>query len=215
MNINSNAIRILCFGDSNTWGFVPVTKERLPINLRWTGTLQKKLGNDFEIIEEGLNSRTTNTDDPDRPGKNGKTYLTPCLQTHNPLDFVVFMLGTNDLKEVFQRSPQQTASGAEDLLNLIKEYGRDKNSLPSKIIIISPPLVDEGVEGMRNYYLGAEEKSKQLGPLYKKLAQKYNCEFIDAAQIVTPSPKDGLHLEPADHQKLAEAVYSKIKSIKL
>ena len=92
MNINQNSIRILCYGDSNTWGDSADDSVRYPINVRWTGLLQQKLEDKFEIIEEGLCGRTTTLDDPKEEGRNGKTYLIPCINTHNPLDLVNLML---------------------------------------------------------------------------------------------------------------------------
>ena len=93
--------RILCFGDSNTWGYDPATGERFDEQTRWTGVLQAALGGDYTVIEEGLNGRTTVWDDPIEGHKNGHEYLVPCLETHRPLDLVVLMLGTNDLKRRF------------------------------------------------------------------------------------------------------------------
>jgi len=93
VNINPNATRVLCYGDSNTWGYMPAKATRYRLNQRWTGILQKSLRVKFEVIEEGLNSRTTDIDDPKRTGKNGSNYLVPCLGSHFPLDVVVLMLG--------------------------------------------------------------------------------------------------------------------------
>ncbi|PIX76714.1 MAG: arylesterase, partial [bacterium (Candidatus Ratteibacteria) CG_4_10_14_3_um_filter_41_18] len=97
----------LCYGDSNTWGYIPATAKRYAVGCRWPGVLQKLLGDSWEVIEEGVNSRTTVFDDPKHIGKNGKTYLVPCLETHNPIDIVILYLGTNDLKERFNRSVEQ------------------------------------------------------------------------------------------------------------
>ena len=95
--------RILCYGDSNTWGYDPATQERFDRATRWTGVLRTTLGDGYEILEEGLNGRTTVWDDPIEGYKNGHTYLVPCLETHRPVDLVVLMLGTNDLKKRFRR----------------------------------------------------------------------------------------------------------------
>ena len=92
---------ILCYGDSNTYGLMPDSPDRYPRDVRWTGILQKKLGEDYYVIEEGLSGRTTLWDDPIEEHKNGKKYLLPCLETHKPLDLVVIMLGTNDLDHMF------------------------------------------------------------------------------------------------------------------
>ena len=83
---------ILCYGDSNTWGYIPGTGNRYPRQVRWTGVLQNLLGEKFHVIEEGLNGRTTVMDDPTRIAKNGLPYLRPCLDSHAPIDLVVLML---------------------------------------------------------------------------------------------------------------------------
>ena len=111
MNTNPKAIRVLAFGDSNTWGRVPGgdNNARFPLNIRWTGVLQELLGNEYEIIEEGLKGRTTNVNTHFKAGKNGKEYLLPCLESHKPLDFVILSLGSNDLKARYNRSPEDSA----------------------------------------------------------------------------------------------------------
>ena len=98
---------ILCYGDSNTWGYNPSTKERYDRYERWTGILQFTLGDEYHVIEEGLNGRTTVWDEPiEGEYKNGKTYLVSCLESHKPLDLVIIMLGTNDLKKRFSVTPR-------------------------------------------------------------------------------------------------------------
>src|SRR5512143_1112361 len=110
---------ILCFGDSNTWGYNPETAERYPPDVRWTGVLQQKLGAQYRVIEEGLNGRTTVWDDPVQPGRNGRIYLGPCLESHRPLDAVVLFLGLNDLKVRFSATAEDIAKGAGALVEII------------------------------------------------------------------------------------------------
>jgi len=213
MNTNPNAKRILCYGDSNTWGRIPGITKRYPINLRWPGISQQLLEDAYEIIEEGLSSRTTTIDDTKHIGKNGKTYLVPCLETHNPIDIVILFLGTNDIKERFNRNPKQIRAGIEELIKLIKGYAWNNDNKPPRIILVSPTIVDEAVPGVQEKYKGAQVKSEQLGKEYAELAKKYNLEFVDAAKIVLPSKKDGYHLEPNSHKKLAEAFREKISKL--
>jgi lysophospholipase L1-like esterase len=100
MNVNDGAKRILCFGDSNTWGLTPMSNDlRYAPSLRWTGRLQLILGKEFEIIEEGLNSRYIDKSDSreGKEGKNAEEYILPCIDSHDPLDKIVIMLGTNDI----------------------------------------------------------------------------------------------------------------------
>ena len=102
---------ILCYGDSNTYGYNPVNGLRYPKDVRWTGVLQKMLGEEYEVIEEGCNGRTTVFEDAKEPWKAGLGYLRPCLNTHKPIDFVIMMLGSNDLKRMFHASAQEIADG--------------------------------------------------------------------------------------------------------
>lgn len=213
MNINPNARKILCFGDSNTWGRDPHGEGiRYPVDVRWTGLLQATLGQDYWIIEEGLGGRTTDVDDPKAPERNGKNYLLPCLVTHYPLDVVVLMLGTNDMKERFNRSPQEIASAIKGLVTLIHETAKDKNGQPPQIILMSPPLIDESVPGTQERYHGAEPKSRELGDLYQQVAQDTGCRFIDVSRLVQPSKIDGYHLDPASHGVIANTLADILKT---
>jgi lysophospholipase L1-like esterase len=213
MNIVPVAIKVLCFGDSNTWGYTPKTKQRYPVGVRWTSLLQKKLGNDYWIIEEGLNGRTTNIDDPVKVGKNGLTYLIPCLETHNPIDVLILFLGTNDLKERYHRSAQQIAEAINNLVEVINQRAVNKEGREPRILLVSPPLVNETVAGVEEKYKGAESKSRQLGSLYQAVAEKYNLPFVDLLKHVEPSLKDGYHLEPESHAKVAEIFFEKIRKL--
>lgn len=217
MNTNINAYRVLCYGDSNTWGKVSSPEgKRYPVNVRWTGQLQIRLGNQYEIIEEGLGGRTTIFDDPLRgEGKNGKRYLTPCLESHNPIDIIILFLGTNDLKERFNQTPENIALNIEELIKIIQQVGVNKNGKPPKIILISPPLVDESVPGVQDNYKGAEEKSKKLGDFYAQVAKRDDCDFVDIAKYVTPYKIDGYHLSEESHSKIAEILAQKIQNIGL
>ena len=137
---------VLCYGDSNTYGFDPRNGLRYPSDIRWTGRLQQLLGQDFIVIEEGCNGRTTAFDDPTEPWKNGLPYLKPCLNTHKPIDIVILMLGTNDLKNCFNVSVKEIAEGAGKLVDVIKEFTADKQGFIPKIILVSPPEIGEGIK---------------------------------------------------------------------
>lgn len=212
MNTNPKAIRILCYGDSNTHGTTP-TDSRFPINLRWTGLLQIKLGDGYEVIEEGLNGRTINLDDPQKDGRNGKAYLYPCFKSHSPLDIVILMLGINDLKERFNKSPEEVAEGTKELIRMVKEVGVEENGNSPKIILISPALVNEHVDNPTEGFKGAEAKSKLLAKFYQEVAIEEECEFIDISQHIEPSDTDGLHFEKDAHAKIAEILFDKVQSI--
>ncbi len=205
MNVNVKK-RILCFGDSNTWGDPPNGVGRYPTSVRWTGLLQEKLGEDYEVIEEGLCGRTTVLDDPKEVGRNGKTYLKPCLETHNPIDLVILMLGTNDLKERFDQSAKQIAENNEELIKIVKQYGLNVDGSSPIILLISPAWVDENSEIPMEGMQGAEAKSKQFGKFYQGVAERQGCEFLDISLFVQPSRIDGCHFEVESHARIAEVL---------
>lgn len=215
MNPNPDAKRILCYGDSNTWGRSGQSVTRYPSNIRWTGLLQKKLGNSYEIIEEGLRSRTTDfeDDDPEFPGRNGLTYLRPCLESHNPLDLVILWLGTNDLKSRFNRTPFDVGVGLRKNLELIQAIAKDVQGNQSQILLISPPVVIETHLGSGTQFTGAQAKSQELGRVYERIARDFGCAFVDLASIVQPGKFDGVHLEPESHPIVADRMFEEVTKL--
>src|SRR6185503_2144360 len=132
---------ILCYGDSNTWGYEPATKERYSRAERWTGILQRELGAEYYVVEEGLNGRTTVWDDPIEGYKNGKEQLIPCLTSHKPIDLVTIMLGTNDLKQRFSLSAYDIAEGAGVLVNIVQKSDCGPQEGAPKVLLMAPPPV--------------------------------------------------------------------------
>jgi len=210
MNTNPKAIKILCYGDSNTWGYDPVSEKRYPVGVRWTSILQDKLGQEYWIIEEGLNGRTTNIDDPAKNWRNGFTFLRTCLESHNPIDLVILFLGTNDMKNQFERQPEDLANALGLLIEEIKTSSKDIFEEVSKVIVISPPLIDESIDGVLKAFNGAEKKSKKLGKFVRQVADEHHVGFLDIATIVQPSDKDGIHLDQKGHKVIAETLQIKI-----
>ena len=209
MIVKRNIIRILCFGDSNTRGFVPLSggKQRYEADQRWTGLLQSALGDNYEIIEEGLDARTTNLDDP-RPGfvgKNGLTYFVPCLDSHKPLNLVILMLGTPDLKALFNRTSDEISAGLEELV---------KQVIETKVLIVSPPILEETTDFAKTMFAGATGKSQELGTKYQALSIKYNCGFVSGADCEV-DPHEGVHLTLKGHQMMFEKIYAYIQNLKI
>ena len=206
-------ITVLCYGDSNTYGYNPVNGLRYPKDVRWPGVLQKLLGDGYAVIEEGCNGRTTVFEDVEEPWKAGVGYLRPCLNTHKPIDFVIMMLGSNDLKRMFHASAQEIADGAEALVKIIKQFTKEKQGFVPKVILVSPPEIGKDIaasEFARSFDEDAIIRSKKLPTLYERIAKKYGCIFFDAAKVVESSRVDSLHLMPEAHKKLAEAFYDRI-----
>ena len=208
---------ILCYGDSNTWGYVPGSATRYPPQQRWTGVLQRSLGGDFVVIEEGLNSRTTVLDDPTKPFKNGKDYLIPCLDSHAPLDLVVLMLGTNDLKHRFGLSAFDIGANVATLLGLMKQSTCSCSGGAPQVLLMAPPpvgrLTKVGSTNFPEIFRGAEEKSTILGRIYRKIAQEAGAAFLDTSEVIVSSDVDGIHLDIEEHRKLGESVAAVVKAL--
>lgn len=201
---------ILCFGDSNTYGFIAGSGGRYDEHTRWTRLLQKRLGSACYVIEEGLNGRTTAFDDPDQKYKNGSEYLEMCIATHRPLDLVILMLGTNDAKERYHAGPTEIAWGMEKLVRILRNPAIYHNH----VLIISPIHISEHIlnsEYCESFHgLEGREKSLRLAEEYKRIAKEYNCFFMDAADYAEADASDAIHLDAKGHAALAEGIYHKI-----
>jgi lysophospholipase L1-like esterase len=215
MNTNAKAKRILCYGDSNTWGWIPASMgmERYSVEKRWPGRLQELLGNDYEIIEEGLGGRTTMFDDPrpDFPERNGLKTLSIILESHLPLDFVILMLGTTDTKELMNLSTEKIAEGVDKLVETIKSYKILKGSSTPQILLVVPPIVREEAGFASKLFRGGSAKGRELVEAYKKIAESRNILFLDPTIEIRVDQEEGVHINAENHQKLAELIYEKIK----
>lgn len=211
---------VLCFGDSNTYGFNPEFTSpynmRYPKNIRWTGILQNILGNDYDIIEEGLGGRTTVWDDPPSYGRNGRTQIIPLLQSHQPIDLVVIMLGTNDVKRVYNASVMEVGRGMEELVKIcLNPYVYDIMKAP-EILIISPVKLGKN---LKNSWLcdifdeDSPSRVEGLASTYKQIADKYKTGFMDAAQYVETSDVDSVHINMEGHRILAIEIAKKVKEM--
>ncbi len=197
---------ILCFGDSNTWGYVPASdRGRFPRNVRWPGVLQSLLGDGHRVIEEGLNARTTALDHPFRYGRNGREYLFPCLQSHAPLDLVVIFLGTNDLGDKYGLTAAEIAEATGSLVPIVRlaECGRDRGT-PPVLLICPPPIAQGGPFG--DAFRLAGEKSRELAEPLAVEAQRFGAEFLNLDGVVSYSKADPIHLDAEGHRALAQAV---------
>jgi lysophospholipase L1-like esterase len=215
---------VLCYGDSNTYGWSPVSFDPLdtPIvysqyrfdeNKRWTGVMSNKLGDKYHIIEEGLPGRTTVWDDPvEGIDKNGEKYLLPCLLSHTPIDLVVLMLGTNDLKMRFSATAFDIAMSVGVLIGIIKASGTGMEGRSPEILIISPPPLGK-LTKFGEFLEGGKEKSKRFSKYYQRISKQLGCEFMDAGKIIKSSPIDGVHFEEKEHAKLGKVIADKVKSI--
>lgn len=200
---------ILCFGDSNTHGYIP-GGGRYDRQTRWTGLLGNLLGEGYYIIEEGQNGRTSSFDDPFDPCKNAMNYIIPCLQTHEPLDLTILMLGSNDMKSYLNPSIEKITESLSRLCRIIL----DTSGAP--VLLVSPILLGDQMETSSfaaSFPPASVSMSHELGTALRQVADQLDIPFLDAARITGPSPADSLHLSPEGHRKLAQAFATKIKEI--
>ncbi len=217
--------RILCYGDSNTWGYIPqwedpgMYSKRYERDARWTGILAELLGEDYEIIEEGLNGRTTIYSPPGEEFKNGLSYLLPCLLSHRPIDIVILALGTNDLHLPYQPEEKDLGNGIREIIDVIQETKKcARNWVSPEIVLVSPSHIIEA-KGRTEVYqsYGGEEGarlSKCFSRLYEQIAEEKSCRFLDAALYAEPSEADGVHWTAESHSRFASAVAKIIKEVR-
>ena len=209
---------IVCFGDSNTHGYQAVTGGRFDETQRWTCLLQEKLGEGYQIIEEGLSGRTACFSDPIHEGLSGLDYIYPCLMSHEPVDLLIIMLGTNDTKERFGLSAACIALGMKRLIEkAIAAADAWKGEGPN-ILLVTPQNIDEryaDTEVASTMGRGCAEKSKGLSEEYEKLAELMGCHYLDANRVISAGPNtiDYMHLAEEGHRELAEALAKEIEKI--
>ena len=205
---------IVCFGDSNTHGYCADPADcadggnRFNENERWTCLLQKALGEDYLVIEEGLSGRTTVFTDPLQESMSGLDAIYSCLMSHEPVDLLIIMLGTNDAKERFAANAACIGFGMERLVAKAKTVEAWRGGKPN-ILVICPPHIGEGMyENPCGGPMGAgcPEKSRELAKYYREVAERNGCGFLDAEGIAEFNRVDYMHLTRAGHAALAEAL---------
>lgn len=211
---------ILCFGDSNTWGFVPESisepfPRRHPVGVRWTSLLAQHLGDKFRVIEEGQNGRTTVHDDPLNVARNGKDYLPACLESHKPIDIVVMMLGTNDLKSLYNLPPGEIANGAGILARMILTSTAGPHNKPPRLLLVCPPKIGDlsHLPDLEAKIPQGAARSLRFPHYYEALAASLHCAYLNSQDIIETSTVDGIHLDAAAHAKLAHAIAAKIHTM--
>ncbi len=203
---------IVCFGDSNTHGYCADPSDcadggdRFNEDERWTCLLQRKLGDDWLVIEEGLSGRTTVFPDALHESMSGLDSIYSCLMSHEPVDLLVIMLGTNDTKERLCANAAVIGIGLERLIMKAKTVPAWRNGTP-RILVITPPHIGEGLylrpEGVP-MGKGCPEKSRALAPYFKQAADNQGCAFLDAEGIAEYNKVDCMHLSRRGHAQLAD-----------
>ena len=190
--------RILCYGDSITWGCDPETGKRFDKQTRYPRVLGTLLGTAYDVIEEGCGGRTTVYDTGVDHYVNGRAYLYPCLESHQPLDLIVLMLGSNDLANGAKKNAYYAAAGAQRLIWLIRHWALDRHVNCPKILLISPPY--------------AHKQSLLFRKYYSAVAEQCECSFL-AAEDYAEAGADGVHITKESHLRLAQAIAEKTREL--
>ncbi|MCQ0986274.1 SGNH/GDSL hydrolase family protein [Jiella marina] len=207
---------ILAYGDSLTWGYNPETGLRHDFFDRWPNVVAKALGHGVRVISEALNGRTTAFDDHTVvPERNGVKILPTVLASHQPLDLVVIMLGTNDLKRhtgggrVFE-----SRQGLESLVEIVQTFPYQRGYEPPKLLLVAPPHFCETTEPDFALLFGhAVEESIHFRSAVTKVAEEYGCAMFDASEVCETSPLDGIHLDAENTRRLGEALVEPIRAL--
>jgi lysophospholipase L1-like esterase len=211
---------ILCYGDSLTWGWIPVAEGaptlRYPYRDRWTGAMAAALGDGYHIIEEGLSARTTSLDDPNDPRLNGSAYLPSALASHLPLDLVIVMLGTNDTKTYFRRTPFEIANGMAKLVGQIYASAGGVGAAypaPKTLVVAPPPLAPMPHPFFDGLFEGGREKTAALAGQYSAMADFMKVGFFDAGSVTTTDGCDGIHFTAENNHALGKALAAKVAAM--
>ena len=192
--------KIICYGDSNTFGFNPKDGTRFDENTRWTSLLQNYLGEEYEVVNEGMCDRTGFVNNPKGSLFSAPKHFPKIISNSNKSDILILWIGTNDLQFQYNISIDMIEKG---LKNLIKS-AKDK---VEKIIVVPPVILNNKIlDGFFSFQFDETsiEKSKNIGQIYKTLADTYQCKFFDINEFVHPSDIDGLHYDENSHKIIAE-----------
>lgn len=221
------ASRILVYGDSNTWGLIPLdetfSQRRRPDVDRYTGIMADTLGDDFTVVVDGLSSRTTDLDQQglDFTGLapsdfNGAARLVGAIAREMPVDVVVVMLGTSDLASGFDRSAEDIANAAVELAATARQsHGVSTVYKAAKVLVVAPPPLGEvSLPGMVDLFAGGQEKSLRFGAAFEVAAAASGIGFYNAAKAVGETDgSDGIHLTAEEHRALGTALADQVRAL--
>ena len=179
-------------------------------SIRWPSVMQSKLNADFKVIEEGHCGRTTIYDDPEVPDRNGIKSFPKILEANAPLDLVIIMLGTNDLKNCYSASAADITKSIEKLTHVVLEHNLLQNHMPEILVIAPPPLADADKSQFKPTYTNGIKESLKIGSTITEYFKDTNINTFDAGKYIKSSTRDGIHLEPSEHIKLGKLIANKV-----
>jgi lysophospholipase L1-like esterase len=204
--------QLLVYGDSLSWGIVPLTRERLPFAQRWPGVLEAGL-DDVRVLENCLNGRRTVFDDPYKPGRNGLQGLQQVMETQSPLAGVLLMLGSNDWQSMHPHTAVHAAQGVAALVRAIRAAPIEPGMPVPPVLLIVPPAPREARGPLAWKFAGAAAKAEGLVGAYRAVADELGCPLFDAGSVCSVSPRDGVHLEPEAHAALGAALVAPVSAL--
>lgn len=170
--------------------------ERYPRAQRWPEVMARALGAEHEVISEGLPGRTTVHDDPVEGGERNAVKVLPAiLHSHKPIDLMILMLGTNDLKPRFSVTAYEIARSVERLLLATRAEAVTRGEL----IICPAPVRETGT--LTDVFAGAGARQAGLEAHLRAVAERHGCGFVEAGAHVSVSPRDGVHWEAPEHDR--------------
>lgn len=203
--------KIICYGDSNTFGFNPKDSSRFDENTRWTAILQKNLGMEYKVTNEGMCDRTGFVNNPKGTEYSAQKHFPEMLSKINSIDILILAIGTNDLQFQYDISVGAIEKGLENLIKLAQPK--------AKYIIIIPPVVlsEKILEGFFNFQFDKTSivKSKKIGKIYRQITNAYHCNYFDINKFTKPSDLDSLHYDKKSHKIIADKLteYCKMAGI--
>lgn len=210
---------ILAYGDSLTFGANPQQGgPRHAYEDRWPTALERALGGKARVIAEGLGGRTTVFDDWfANADRNGARLLPTLLESHSPLDLVIIMLGTNDLKPSICGSAREASFGMRRLVQIVRGHYAGKGEAAPEIVLVAPPLVcDSDNADMMGHFGGYAHglaQSREFATHYARRAEEWKTHFFDASSVAVASPLDGIHLDAANTRAIGEGIAPLVKQI--
>ncbi len=207
---------ILVYGDSLSWGMIPLTRKRLPAVQRWPRVLEKKLeemGPAARVHENCLNGRRTVWEDPFKPGRRGIDGLEQLMEIHAPLDLLIFFLGGNDLQSTHDNNAWLSAQGMAALIAAVRRAPIEPGLPEPAILVIAPPCPKDPRGPLAPKFVGAQERGKGLAVAYKDICDLTGCRFFDAGSVTGPSPLDGVHLDAEQHALLGKGLAPFVRDI--
>jgi lysophospholipase L1-like esterase len=201
--------QILVYGDSLTWGNIPLTRKRLPFHERWPGVLEQRLaesGFSVRVIEDCLNGRRTVWDDPFKPGRNGLEGLAQRIECHSPLSLVILMLGTNDFQSMHPHSAWHSAQGIATLVNAIRRAPIEPEMPIPPVLVVVPPSIETPKGPIAPKFVGGDSRCVGLAEALQTTCEQLACNCFDSATVISSSKVDGVHLDADQHHDLGEAI---------